>query len=300
MSPTRDQRLSIVLVTGGPTLEAEGTAASTAALEAHLQTTDHRVEVINLADPERLLPALRSCDLVFNAVHGRGGEDGGVHYLAELVGGVPVTGPAWWVHSLGADKLGFKAWAAQFVRVPRNHDGHGVFPHGFVRKPRFGGGSIGVELLSSNHGDRQGEHVVVEEFIPGRIVSCCLYRRLAERMPLLVIDPAEGGVYDEGAKRGRADVGYQTVPIAGGWAEQVWNGSQRLYVLLGDRGPIRLDWIVEAETDDPVLLEINTNPGWRPTGNMGRIVSAAGFTYRDLVESVIVEALDVYPAHQER
>lgn len=294
MTSSTKSTLSILLATGGPTLEAEGTSASTDALATYFRTTDHRVQVVDLAHPERFLATATGCELVFNAVHGRGGEDGGLHYLAELAGGVPVTGPRWWVHALGADKAGFKAWATRHVRVPRSHDDPAAsLDHGLIRKPRFGGGSIGVELLGPDdlHGRSVGEDVVVEEFIPGRIVTCCVYPFLADSLPLLVITPP-CAVYDEATKRGRADVSYSVVsPGSARWATETWEGSLDLYGLLGGRGPIRFDWIVEADTDDPVLLEVNTNPGWRPTGNMARIMAAAGLSYGDLVESVLVETV---------
>lgn len=287
-----NSKISITVVTGGPTLEVEGTKASTDALVAFFDASSFDFEVVDLGRVDEVLSSLRSCDVLFNAVHGRGGEDGGVHYLAALAGDVPVTGPAWWVHSLGADKIGFKAWARKYVRVPRSHDEPGSFPHGLIRKPRFGGGSIGLEPLTQEASAVVSIDAVVEEFIPGRIVTCCVYPRLADRMPLLVIEPGERVLYDQAAKRGRADVAYRTVPIAAGWTDSVWASSSRLYGLLGSVGPIRFDWIVEDSTDEPVLLEINTNPGWRPAGNMGRIVSAVGATYHDLVESVIEEALE--------
>lgn len=293
-----DSQISIAVVTGGPTLEAEGTTASTEALIAYFETSSFNFEVVDLSHFHEVPFRLSSCDLVFNAVHGRGGEDGSVNYLAGIAGDVPVTGPPWWVHSLGADKLVFKAWARQYVRVPRNHDEPGAFLHGLIRKPRFGGGSIGLEMLTLGASGVVAMDAIVEEFIPGRIVTCCIYPRLADRMPLLVIEPRGPVVYDERAKRGRADVAYRTVPIGSGWTDRVWSSSARIYALLGGWGPIRFDWIVEEATDEPVLLEVNTNPGWRPTGNMGRIVAAAGLTYRDLVESVIDEALDVRVASE--
>jgi len=287
-----NSKISIAVVTGGPTVEAEGTGASTEALATFFDASSYGYEIVDLDRFDDALSRLRSCDVVFNAVHGRGGEDGGVHYLAALAGDVPVTGPPWWVHSLGADKLGFKAWARQYVRVPRNHDEPGVFPHGVVRKPRFGGGSIGLEVLPLASVSVAAIDVVVEEFIPGRIVTCCVYPQLTDRMPLLLIEPGRQPIYNEAAKRGRADVAYRTVLIDSGWTDRVSTSSARLYGLLGGCGPIRFDWIVEASTEEPVLLEANTNPGWRPTGNMGRIVSAAGVSFQDLVETVIAEALD--------
>ena len=291
--------ISIAVVTGGPTMEVEGTTASTEAVVAYLETSNFRPVVVDLARLDEAVSQLSDCDVVFNAVHGRGGEDGGVHYLAALAGNVPVTGPAWWVHSLGADKIGFKAWASQYVRVPRNHDEPGEVSHRLIRKPRFGGGSIGLELLTVDQVGVVGADTVVEEFIAGRIVTCCIYPRLARRMPLLTIEPNGPVVYDEAAKRGRSDVAYRPIPITAGWTERVWTGSARLYGLLGGCGPIRFDWIVEDTTGEPVLLEVNTNPGWRPKGNMGLIVSAAGLTYRALVESVIAEAFDPQPISEQ-
>lgn len=293
-------KISIALITGGPTSETEGTRASTEALAGFFEAGSYDFAIVDLDRFDDTMSRLTSCDVIFNAVHGRGGEDGGVHFLAALAGDAPVTGPPWWVHSLGADKVGFKAWARQYVRVPRNHDEPGRFPHGVVRKPRFGGGSIGLEVLPLDSVGAVANEFVIEEFIPGRIVTCCVYPKLTDRMPLLLIEPGRQAVYNEAAKRGRGDVTYRTVPIDSGWTDRVSTSSARLYGLLGGCGPIRFDWIVEESTEEPVLLEVNTNPGWRPTGNMGRIVSAAGMTFQDLVDSVIDEALDRRPTSERR
>ena len=285
--------LSIALVTGGPTMEQDGTASSLEALTEYFSMTRHRVSVLDATD---LIAGrdgrLDGFDVIFNGVHGRGGEDGGLHYLAELAG-VPVTGAVWWAHMLGADKAAFKAWAASSVRVPREYVEGGQFPHGVIRKPRFGGGSIDLTYLARPDAADRDALIVIEEYIPGRIVTSCAYPALAPELPVLVIDPVRPGLYDEAAKRGRAQASY--LPVRAdetAWARVVVDLTGVLYRRLGERGPIRFDWIVEETTGEPVLLEVNTNPGWRPVGNMARIVAAGGYSYAKLIETVLVEAIE--------
>ena len=282
---------TIALLTGGPTLEVEGTISSTHALLEHFETTSHRVHVVDLDHNDDPLELIRNCDVIFNAVHGRGGEDGALHYLAELAN-VPITGPVWWAHSLGADKAVFKAWASEFVRVPNNATQTERYPHGLIRKPRFGGGSIGLERMVDVP-EAYADTTIVEEFIPGRVVTNCVFPILATSLPLLEIRPGAHGFYDQVTKRGVPDESsYRTVnPSDTPWAQSVDDCATLLYSHLGGRGPIRFDWIVEHETDDPVLLEMNTNPGWRPLGNMGRITSAAGFSYTQLIDATLDEAV---------
>jgi D-alanine-D-alanine ligase len=273
-------------------MERDGTSASTGALLDYLAASAHPYTVVDLDHPDQLTERLGASDVVLNAVHGHGGEDGGLQFLCDLAN-VPVTGPAGWVHALAADKRAFKAFATNYVPMPPDADEAITSPTGFIRKPRFGGGSIGLVYdPSPQYGWKPERDLVDEVFIPGAFVTCCIYPALKRTLPLLWVIPTDtSGLYTLGDKRGGSHPVYRLVaPGETTWATSIDEQSRRLHAHLGGRGPIRFDWIVDRD-DKTWLLEANTNPGWRPTGNMGQVVTGAGYHYSDLVETVIAEAV---------
>ncbi len=100
-------------------------------------------------------------DAVVNCCHGGPGEDGTLQAALDLAG-IAYTGPGVAGAALGMDKLAFAgiAQSAGLPVLPRlllarpgNGDGHraahGIdFPGPYILKPRFGGSSIGVEVVA--------------------------------------------------------------------------------------------------------------------------------------------------------
>jgi D-alanine-D-alanine ligase len=92
-------------------------------------------------------------DAVVNCCHGGPGEDGTLQAALDLVG-IAYTGPGVAAAALGMDKLAFAGvvQGAGLPALPRallRGDGGAVrFPGPYIVKPRFGGSSIGVEVVA--------------------------------------------------------------------------------------------------------------------------------------------------------
>jgi D-alanine-D-alanine ligase len=92
-------------------------------------------------------------DAVVNCCHGGPGEDGTLQAVLDLMG-IAYTGPGVAAAALGMDKFAFAgaAQAAGLPVLPRvllRRDGVGPgFPGPYIVKPRFGGSSIGVEVVA--------------------------------------------------------------------------------------------------------------------------------------------------------
>ncbi len=101
------------------------------------------------ATKEDVLPV----DVVINCCHGGPGEDGTLQAVLDLTG-IPYTGPTAAGAALGMDKLAFgamvaAAWLPMLPRVPLTEDSPiPGFPGPFIIKPRYGGSSIGIEVVS--------------------------------------------------------------------------------------------------------------------------------------------------------
>jgi D-alanine-D-alanine ligase len=91
-------------------------------------------------------------DVAVVCCHGGPGEDGSLQGVLDLAG-VRYTGPSLAGAALGMDKLSFGAVmaAAGLPTLPRlalePHSGEVPFPGPYILKPRFGGSSIGVEVV---------------------------------------------------------------------------------------------------------------------------------------------------------
>ena len=91
-------------------------------------------------------------DVVVNCCHGGPGEDGTIQAAFDLAG-LPYTGPSLVGAYLGMDKLAFTALAAQagLPTLPRvsvtPQTGSLPFAPPYVVKPRFGGSSLGIEVV---------------------------------------------------------------------------------------------------------------------------------------------------------
>lgn len=100
------------------------------------------------AAKEEILPI----DVVVNCCHGGPGEDGTLQAVLDLTG-IPYTGPSAAGAALGMDKLAFgamvaAAWLPMLPRVPLSDESPPPgFPGPYIMKPRFGGSSIGIEVV---------------------------------------------------------------------------------------------------------------------------------------------------------
>ena len=219
---------------------------------------------------------------VVNCCHGAPGEDGSLQAAFDLAG-LRYTGPDAAGSNLGMDKLAFGAvmGAAGLKSVPRrlltSENETWVGTSGpYIIKPRFGGSSIGIEvvadrqtaldLLRTSPHMRQGG--VIEPFLEG----CRDYLIAVRNYPELQLSAIEAPVRDEGAAH---IYNYAQKYLAGGGLEgsarelpaQVPPGVEtairetaaRVARVVGVKGVARVDFLVR---DDVVWLnEINTIPG---------------------------------------
>ncbi len=299
---------TIVVLKGGWSPEREVSLVSGAAAAKALRERGETVIEIDV-DREigaRLLEA--KPDVVFNALHGRWGEDGCVQGLLELMG-VPYTHSGVLASSLAMDKERAKAvFRGAGLRVPDglivSRDaaaaGHAMKPP-YVVKPNDQGSSVGVfivregdnrppEALAASDWDL-GENVLVETFVPGRELTASV---LGDR-PLAVTEIiAHTDFYDYEAKYA-AGGSCHKVPadVPGEIAQACLDMAKSAHDVLGCRGLTRSDFRwddAKPGTDGLYLLEINTQPGLTPTSLSPEQAEHVGLSFSDLVGWMIEDA----------
>ena len=220
--------------------------------------------------------------VIVNCCHGVPGEDGSLQAALDLAG-LRYTGPNAADSNLGMDKLAFGAVMTDsgLHSIPRrlvtDQDETWVgLSAPYIIKPRFGGSSIGIEVVSDRRTAldllKTSPHLrhgaVVEPFLSG----CRDYLIAVRTYPELQLSAIEAPVRDAGAAH---IYNYAQKYLAGGGLEgsarelpaklppgierTIREATVRVAGLVGVRGVARVDFLVR---DGEVWLnEINTIPG---------------------------------------
>ncbi len=267
----------VAVLKGGVSAEREVSLVSGRAAAGALRGAGYDVVEIDAGrDIAQALEAARP-EAVFNALHGRWGEDGCVQGLLEWLR-LPYTHSGVLASALAMDKARTKAvYAAEGLPIvehricPRDEvaAGHPMEPP-YVVKPVNEGSSVGVALvLDGANGPARlaaeaPERLMVERYVPGRELSVAVLDGEA----LAVTDIQTDGWYDYHAKYA-AGGSRHVVPaeIPDRVAEACLAHAAAAHRALGCRGLTRTDfrWDEAKGAGGVVLLETNTQPGMTPT-----------------------------------
>ncbi len=301
--PSRFGRVALLM--GGWSAEREVSLRSGAAVAAALVRRGVAVESIDAGRDiaERL--AADRFDRVFIMLHGRGGEDGSLQGLLEVMG-LPYTGSGVLGSALAMDKVAAKRlWRGMglptppFV-VPGDEEAleqAGALGWPLMVKPAHEGSSIGMsrvtsaaELQEAWVRARQFDHeVLVERWIQGREYTVAI---LGDRaLPAIRLEtPRE--FYDYHAKYQADDTRYH---IPCGLGEQEEAAIQRLalkaFKALGASGWGRVDLMVD-DSGQPWLIEANTVPGMTDHSLVPMAAQAAGLDFDELVWRILAQTLE--------
>jgi len=299
------RRVAVLL--GGRSAEREVSLVSGRAVADALRGLGHEVTEIDVAEGFLArLPALKgTIDVVFNALHGRWGEDGCVQGALELAE-IPYTHSGVVASAVAMDKpMARVLFAASGIPVPEG-DVFGrdavlagdPMPRPYVVKPLNEGSSVGVHIvlpgsngLSPDEPWPFGDRVLVERYVPGREVTVAVMGDRA--LGALEIQPV-GSFYDYDAKY-TAGRSRHVVPAP--IAERDYGEALRLarlaHDVLGCRGVSRADFRLDDSEGGLGLrlLEVNTQPGMTPLSLVPEIAAYAGIDFPALVDWMVEDAL---------
>ena len=300
----RRRRIGVLM--GGWSTEREVSLRTGEGVAAALEARGHDVArlVWGPESPELdQLLRMGSVDVVFVALHGRGGEDGCVQGLLELRG-IPYTGSGVLASALAMDKLKAKELfrlhnvptPPYYVATRQDLDDlrevHGSFGFPAIVKPRREGSSVGlakaanVAELEDAIGQALGfdEHVIVERFVRAMEVHVGI---LDGRVLGAIEIAPKNGLYDYQAKYTPGLTEYICPPrLAPTRLRGVMNLAERAARALSCTGACRVDLLV-TEGENEYVLEVNTLPGLTPTSLLPKIAAAAGIDYASLCESIV-------------
>jgi D-alanine-D-alanine ligase len=244
-----------------------------------------------------------SIDVAFLALHGRGGEDGCVQGLLELLG-IPYTGSSVLASALAMDKLKSKElfrlhnlptppyYVVSETELAGLAGVHESFGFPVVVKPRSEGSSIGVaiagslaELQAAVRGALAHDaFALVERYVRAMEVHVGV---LDGRVLGAIEVVPKSGFYDYASKYTAGATEYICPPRLGTTRVRgVMNLAERAARALGCSGACRVDLLV-TEGENEYVLEVNTLPGLTPTSLLPKIAASAGVDYASLCEAIL-------------
>lgn len=245
-------------------------------------------------------------DVAFIALHGRGGEDGCIQGLLELLQ-IPYTGSGILGSALAMDKLKAKElfrlhnvptppyYVASAESLEDLETTHSSFGFPVIVKPRSEGSSVGLTKATTMAELRRGielalshdTHALVERFVKASEIHVGL---LNGRVLGAIEVVPKSGLYDYASKYTSGATDYITPPrIAATRMRGVMNLAERAANALGCTGACRVDLLV-TEGENEYVLEVNTLPGMTPTSLLPKIAAAAGIDYATLCENILDDA----------
>ncbi len=244
-------------------------------------------------------------DRVFNVLHGRGGEDGAIQGVLEVLG-LPYTGSRVMGSAIAMDKYRSKLlWKSMglptpaFTLIQNESDLVTAAELGFplMVKPALEGSSIGISRaddMASLHAAWQtaaacDSHVMAERWISGAEYTATV---LGERtLPLIRLE-TDNEFYDYQAKYQSDDTRY-LIPcgLDTDTEKSLQDLSKQAFDAVDATGWGRIDLLMDA-AGMPWLIEVNTVPGMTSHSLVPMAAAAAGIDFDELVWQILLQTLE--------
>ena len=294
--------LHVAVVKGGRSAERQVSLVSGRECAAALRRVGYKVSEVDAGSdlPKELFQV--SPDIIFNALHGRYGEDGCVQGLFEWLE-IPYTHSGVQASALAMDKnAAKKIFKTENLPVAESictssdiaFSAHLMEPP-YVIKPVNEGSSVGVHLVMRNDDSfslldkKFPDQVLVEKFIPGRELTTTIM----DEKSLGVTDIITDDWYDYEAKY-NLGASKHIVPavIPKEISDACEDFALRAHLALGCKGISRADfrWDKSLGIDGLFLLEINTQPGMTPTSLSPEQAKEKGITFDSLCNWIVEDA----------
>jgi D-alanine-D-alanine ligase len=322
-APSR--RLSVAVIQGGPSSEAEVSRASAVGVAGALAAAGHTVTRVELDAFTSESRRTGGYDVVFPVTHGAVGEDGSLQGLLEVLDlpyvGSDVLGSALAMHKRMARvvfasaglpvargivaRRGSARDAAAAADTARRDVGGRL-----VVKPSAHGSAIGVARFDETAPTADvaaaieavwtiDTHAVVEHFARGREVTCGILalheaHEAKALPPTEIVSPSDAFyTYEARYAPGRSvHVCPAKLPLA--VTERVQRVAIEAHRALGCRDLSRVDFVV-GDDDSPdavTLLEVNTLPGMTATSLYPEAAAAVGYSMPELCSALALHAFE--------
>ena len=304
--------MRLALIAGGKSSEREVSLKSGAQVYQALNKDKYDIRRYDpLSDLERLVREAHELDAALIIMHGRGGEDGSMQGLLDLLE-VPYQGSGVLASALAMNKelskvifrqAGLKVpEALAFLRetAPRSQEIKAKLGLPVVIKPANEGSSIGVTMARTikemEHGlsaaFKLDRRVIVEEFISGiEVTGGVLGNTRLQALPLVEIIPSDIYAFFDYEAKYQPGATQEICParLDADLTQRAQEFALTAHKALGCWGYSRTDMVVREQ--EIYVLETNTIPGMTATSLFPQGAKAAGIDFPHLLDTLIKLAL---------
>ena len=283
----------------------------------------------NLKPISNVMEYLKQLDVVFPILHGRYGEDGAIQGLLELLK-IPYVGCNILGSAVGMDKVYSKIIfeKANIKQAPycyiRKHQDHYIFitsqfdeqqmtleevidkiekklAYPVFVKPSNSGSSVGINKAKTKEelaeaileASKYDLKIVIEASIYGREVECAVLgnEEVIASCVGEIIPAEEFYNYDAKYMNGSSQV---LIPadITKQKQEEIKKIAIKAYKAIDGKGLSRVDFFIDKDTQEVVINEINTMPGFTEISMYPKLFAQDGIAYSDLLDQLINLAME--------
>lgn len=272
--------------------------------------------------------SLREIDVIFPVLHGPYGEDGTVQGLLELAG-IPYVGAGLAGSVVGMDKIIFKdvmqshglsvgpyvyfkrkQWRREAEAILNTVEAALDYP--VFTKPANLGSSVGVSKCADRKTLRRGlgeaarfdRKLLVEAAIPhAREIECSVLGNddPIASLPGEIVPSREFYDYvakyiDEGDEASQLLI---PAPLSEALTERVRDWAIEAYLAIDCAGMARVDFLLNGETEELFINEVNTIPGFTSISMYPKLWEATGVPYTELITRLIDLAIERFEDRQQ-
>jgi len=314
----RKEKVAVLL--GGSSAEREVSLATGSMVTAALKNSGFEVRTFDTKDTSFIDPLMEFApSVVFNALHGCGGEDGTMQGLLETLG-LPYTGSGVLASALAMDKSASKRvyvdkglstapylvfsqgdLADEEGRAVCAEQIHDKLGSDVVIKPNHEGSSVGVTIIHPDtlqdvpralkEAASFGDRVLVERFIEGtEVMASVLGNADPHGLPIIEV-VSRGAFYDYDSKYSTGGSEHIIPARIGDEANEACQHlAEEAHKALGCWGYSRTDMIVD-KAGTPWIIETNTLPGMTKTSLFPDAARAVGIDFAELCVLLVHLAL---------
>ena len=300
----------IVVVMGGTSTEAEVSRRTGTAILNALKAKGYNAEGMELVPKTFASDIQKSgCAIVFNALHGKFGEDGLLQGTLDMLG-IPYTGSGVLAAAVTMDKAASKrVFLAEGISTPRSRTYYSYemkrglaeeieaeFSLPMVVKAASQGSSIGVYIVESHmelknalvEAFKYNDEVLVEEFIKGRELTVAVWGNEEEKeaFPIIEITTLTGRYdYDSKYTKG-ASAHIIPAPLSEEKTKEIQDLAIKTFTACGCKGVARVDMML-SEDETPYVIEVNSVPGMTEVSLVPDAARAKGIEFPELCERML-------------
>lgn len=307
----------VIVVMGGISTEREVSLRSGAAVSHALKERGFLVEDFDLTENNAIDILKKKPDAVFIALHGKGGEDGAIQGMLQL-NGIPFSGAGITCSGICINKIMTKhVLCANGIPTPNylfcnkrlekermntiSEEVQNKIGLPVVVKAACQGSSVGVEVVgaaeelseSIRRVSQYDDEILFEQYISGTELTIPVFEDGDSIVTLPVVEIVSDNRFYDYESKYSSTLSHHIIParVSENVLKKIEATAKKTYLALNCRGLVRIDFFSD-QSENVYVIEVNTIPGMTETSLVPDSAKAAGISFSELCERLVLGAVD--------